>query len=46
MLKKQYYVAPEAEVLLMKYERNFMETDTGESYNPTTPSGGGFSPEP
>ena len=45
MLKKQNYVAPAAEVLHMKFDRNFMETDTGESYNPTNPSGG-FNPEP
>ncbi len=45
MLKKQFYEAPEAEELLVKFEGNFMETDTGESYNPTNPSGG-FNPEP
>lgn len=27
MLKKQFYEAPEAEVILMKFERNFCETD-------------------
>ena len=49
MLKKQFYEAPEAEVILMKFERNFCETEnTGESYNPTDPTGGngGFVIEP
>ena len=27
MLKKQFYEAPEAEELLVKFERNFMETE-------------------
>lgn len=49
MLKKQNYVAPAAEVLHMKFDRNFCETEnTGESYNPTNPTGGndGFVIEP
>lgn len=40
MLKKQFYEAPEAEVILMKFERNFCESPTNESYNPNDPSGG------
>ena len=51
MLKKQNYVAPAAEVLHMKFDRNFMETDTGESYKPIDSNdgnggNGGFVIEP
>lgn len=42
MDKKTYYLAPYAEILAVKFERNFCEspTDTNEPYNPTTPIGG------
>ena len=41
MLRKQFYEAHEAEELLVKFEENFCGTgDTGESYNPTDPTGG------
>lgn len=34
MLKKQYYVAPAAEVILMKFDRNFMETNPDDTTKP------------
>lgn len=39
MDKKQFYEAPEAELLQVRFERNFLESPNIEDVNPTDPFG-------